>query len=380
MKNKFKLTSFCIINLLFSLIISQRVIVAEEQQWRPVPEANYADVLELIAFRTMANYQEIFSWQGRMNIFETSHFYGTNAAETSHAVDINSVARNSKHICEIANTFAEFLLDMRDDRLYSSVEPNVQYKAVDLNQDVPIRKGTRTPKTRTVLSPESHMWYMPDGKFHSESKKGPPSKMVFIESSQNENVKRFVRDPRIFFESSGDEGKKLWETLLRIKSNIKERINTRVAGYPHIEISSLETESGIKYRILTTWKGGENYVVKYIRSLLEVDEAVGFNAIKTETTTPSGVKTGSKEYTYEKIGGIYLPKTVKKEFWNNKGESTFTSKITIETISINEPLREDAFSIKNLGIEDDTLVTDNIKKTEFRYSKGFLVPISEPNQ
>jgi hypothetical protein len=191
-------------------------------------------------------------------------------------------------------------------------------------------------------------------------------------------VRGFVRDPRIFFELEGH--KKIWETLLQLRSNINDRIKERIAGYPHIEILSMNTDNGVKYRILTTWKGGENYVRKYMRSLLEVDEAVGFNAIKTEMTTPDGVKIDLKEYTYEKNGEIYILKTVKKEQRNNKGEITFTSEITIETTGINKPLPEDTFTIKNLGVEEDTLVTDNIKKAEFRFSKGNLVPIAEPNK
>ena len=45
----------------------------------------------------------------------------------------------------------------------------------------------------------------------------------------------------------------------------------------------------------------------------------------------------------------------------------------------NKPLSEDTFSIKNLGVEEDTLVSDNIKKKDYRYSKGNLIPIAEPN-
>jgi hypothetical protein len=204
--------------------------------------------------------------------------------------------------------------------------------------------------------------------------------MAFIDrpSERKFSLSGDIRDPRLFFEMEGH--KKIWETLLQLRSNINDRIKERIAGYPHIEISSLTTENGIRYSILTTWKGGENYVRKYMRSLLEVDEAVGFNAIKTEMTTPDGIKIDSKQYMYEKNGDVYLPKTVRKEFRNSKGEITRTSEITIETTGLNKPLPEDTFTIKNLGVEEDTLVSDNIKKAEFRYSKGYLIPIAEPNK
>lgn len=329
--------SFWFITMLVFFTTPQQ-IYSEDEQWQVVSKENYSDILEFIALRSKANYEEISSWQGQMDIHENIHFYGTNAAEKSHGVDTNSIARDSQHICRIAKTIAEFAVDVRNDKLYSKVEPNLQYKAVDLDQNIPTDQYKGRPaRTRTILTPECYMWYLTDGKFHSESQKGRAGKMVFIESAQNENVKGFVRDPRKFFDSAeGDV--KFWNTILRIQNNINELIKERVADYPLIEISSLNTENGIKYRILTTWKGGENYVIKYVRLMYEADEAVGFNAIKIEATNPDGVKIISKQYTYEKIEEIYVPKTVRNESRNSKGEPTFESEIKIGTISLNKPL------------------------------------------
>jgi len=378
MKIIFKIILLCITITFFSITVSWRAIAADEQQWVRVPEENYAEILELVVLCTKANYEEIAFWKGKMNIHEEIHFWGADAAEKSHAVDTNSIAKYSKHICEIDNVLSEFAIDMRNNKIYSSVEPDVQYKAVDLDQYVPIRKNVRSPKVKTILSPDYYMWFMPDEKFSQKVRSLRAEKTAFIESSENENVKAFDREPREFF-NSGGENVKLWDTLLKIRGRIDDRIKESIAGYPHIEISSLETDKGVKYRIITTWKGGENYEIKYIRHYLEVDESVSFNAIKTERTNSDGIKTNSNEYTYEKIGEIYLPKNIKKEQYNLKGEPVFTSEITIDTTGLNTPLPEDTFTIKNLGVEEGTLVTDKINNTEFRYSEGNLVPISEPS-
>ncbi|MFA5239632.1 MAG: hypothetical protein WC476_08015 [Phycisphaerae bacterium] len=376
MKIKFKVISFCIVTLFFSLTISPGVIVAEEQQWKPVPETDYADVLELIEIATKANYDGISSWQGQLDILETKHHYGSNAVKMANA-DPNSIAHNSQHILETIKSTARFIVDLHSGKLHSDKEkPQVQLKAVDLNQDVPVRKNGEYKSVRANLTREQYMWYMPDSNFVSKMHNVQTGKMVFVDRPEERkfSLSGDIRDPRIFFESSGEDDKKLWETLLRIRSNIDDRIKERVGSFPHIAISSLETDKGIKYRILTTWRSGENY---YVRSLLEVDEAVGFNAVKTETTNPDGVKKISKEYTYEKIGEIYLPKTVKRNYRNNKNEPTFTSEITVETTGLNKPLSEDTFTIKTLGAEENTLVTDKIKNAEFRYSEGKLVPIAD---
>ena len=386
MKNKFKnayfpnkTLSIWLITLYIFFASNQQVYATDEQQWQPVPEANYAEVLDLIALRAKANYDEISSWQGRMNILETNHYYGKNAAKMANA-DPNSIARDSQHIFEEIRNTAEFSVDLRNDKLHSQKEkPQVYLKAIDLDQNVPTNENGQYESVRAILTRDQYMWYMPDSNFSRHKYNLRAGKMAFVDRPRERkfSLSGDIRDPRLFFET--DDNKKIWETLLQLRSNINDRIKERIAGYPHIEILSMNTDKGIKYRILTTWKGGENYVQKYIRSLLEVDESVGFNAIKTGMTTSDSVKIDSREYTYEKIGDVYLPKTVRKEFHNNKNEITRTSEITIENSRINLPLPEDTFSIKNLGVEEETLVTDNIKKAEFRYSKGNLVPIAEPN-
>jgi hypothetical protein len=367
--------------LFFCYASNQNTYALNEQKWIQVPESNYSEVLELIAMRAKANYEEISSWHGRMQILENNHFYGPNAAKMANA-DPNSIAHDSQHIFEEIRSTAEFTVDMRNDKLNSQKEkPMVHLKAIDLDQNVPVRKNGEYESVRAILTSEQYLWHMPDSNFSSKLPNVRAGKKVFIDkpSERKFSLSGDIRDPRIFFDSGIEDGKKPWETLLRLKNDINDRIKERIEGYPHLEIRYLSADTGIKYQILTTWRGGENYARKYIRSLLEVDEAVGFNALKAETTNPDDTKTIAKEYTYEKIGEIYLPKTVKRQFWNHKGEPVFTSEITIETISLNEPLPEDTFTIKNLGVEDNTLVTDNIKKAEFRFSKGNLVPIAEPN-
>ena len=363
----------CFIALFF--IIPQTVYAADGEKWRPVPETNYADVLELIALRSKANYEEISTWQGRIDILATDHIYGVNAAEKSHAVDANSIARDSKHICLTAKTIAEFAVDMRNDKLYSDFQPTtMQYKAVDLDQNVPRSKFTGSPiRTRTVLTPESWMHYDSVYLYNPKYHEGRTSKTAFIDAAQKDVYN--VQDPRRFFDI--EVNRKVWEVILLTRRAILEGGNIRIADYPYVEITSMETSSGIKYRILSTFKGGD--VIKYIRILLEVDETVGFNVIKREETNPDGVKKYSTKYSYENLNGIFVPKTFWMESHNNSGELTGTSEITIETIGINKLLPEDTFSIKNLGIEENTIVTDKIKKSEFRYSKGNLVPIAEPN-
>jgi len=249
-----RIKSIWFITLFVLLAIPQRVNAESERQWVPVAEANYADILELIAFSAKANYGEISSWQGRINILATDHHYGENVAAKLPMIDKSSLKGNTQHICGTAKTLAEFAVDIRNDKIYSNVEPTMQFRAVDLDQNVPFTKGVSVNNVRTILTPEIWIHYEPAYKYYPKwyeflPKGRRPEKMAFIDAAQD--VKGDIHDPRRFFNSGGEE-RKLWETLLQIRSDINERINVRVESYPHIGISSMETKSGIKYRILTT--------------------------------------------------------------------------------------------------------------------------------
>ncbi|MGB8226106.1 MAG: hypothetical protein WCE45_04440 [Sedimentisphaerales bacterium] len=365
-------------------VISQQDYAADDSQWQPVPQTDYANVLDLIAHGTKTNYEEISSWQGRMSILETRYHYGPNAAKMSNADDTNSIAHNSQHILEIINNTAEFTVDPRNDKLYSKKEkPQALLRAIDLNQDIPVNKNGGYESVRAVLTREQYIWYMPDSLFTSKRNDVRAAmKVAFRERPEERkfDLNGDIRDPRVFFELGGGDSKKLWDLLLQLRSNINERINELVEGYPHIEISSSETATGVKYRIITTWRGGPNYAIKYIRSLLEVDESVGFNAIEIETTNSDSVKIYSKECTYEKIGEVYLPKTVTTKFWNNKGRPTSTSEITIENAGVNKSVPAETFTYKNLGLKNDDKFIDKIEGKEYKYKDANLVFVADVNK
>ena len=352
-----------------------------EELWKPIPEENYADILELVALRAKANYEEIISWQGQMNILEISHHYGAVASKL-RMIDTKSLKNESQHICVTSKTIANFSVDMQNNKLYSYTEPSIpQYKAVDLDQNVPMAKGIRVNKVKTILTQEIWMNYEPDSKYASKGRERIPEKTVFIDKPQEikGGLNGEIRDPRIFFESGGEK-KKLWETLMQIREVYLQKGNVRIMNFPHIEIFVMETQNGKQYRIISTWKGGENYTIKYIRTVIEVAENVGFNAIQVEVISPDGIKLTSKQYTYEDFNGIYIPKIIREIQLNSKGETKISSEISIENQRVNSIIPDDTFSVKNLALEEDTLVIDKVEKAEFRYKKGNLVPIEEPNK
>jgi hypothetical protein len=372
-KHKYNILLFYFIALFF-LIIPQIVYSAEMESWQPAPEANYAEILELIAMRAKANYDNISTWQGRAEIFATDHFYGPNAAQKTHSVDTNSIAKNSQHICETAKTIAEFAVDMPNDKLYSDFRPTIQYKAIDLDQNVPLSNFVGdSPPTKTILTHEIWMHYEPMYKYRPKYHEGKANKMAFIDAPQEGTWNTL--DPRRYFNI--DAHNKPWEVIYSIRKALLENGNIRIEDYPFIEITFMKTSNGIKYHIMNTFKGGD--IIKYIRITIEVDELFGFNVTKREETCSNGIKRYSTKYTYEDLNGVFVPKTYWMESRNNNDEIEGTSEVIIETTGLNKPLSEDIFSIKNLGVEEDTLVTDNIKKAEFRFSKGNLVSIAEPN-
>jgi len=178
-----KTISLASITLIIFFTMTQRVHSADEQNWQSVSEHNYHEVLSLVALCSKANYDAISSWQGLLNIFETNHYYGSDAAKMSNA-DISSPASNSQYILEEMRGKAEFALDTRNNKLYSKNEkPVVRLKAIDLGQNVPVRNNGEYMGLKAILTTDIYIWYMPDGKFRSNSQKNP-DKMVFIDKPE----------------------------------------------------------------------------------------------------------------------------------------------------------------------------------------------------
>ncbi len=349
-----------------------------DKPWKPVAENMYLDILEIIEMQTKANYEKINLWQGKMDIVESEDYYGDNAAKRAY-IDEKSRAASSKHIRRIVISPTAFAVDVVNDKLYSNLEPQVKYRAVDLDMNAPPNESIRYSRIRAIVTPQEYISYEPDHNFgYSDSilvSARVSGKAAFLEPPEKakDRLGGDIRDPRMFFDFG--KNKKIWETISTRRKVLLTEGNIKIAGYPHLNIAEIDADGHTQYQITTLYRDSHDYV----KVKLVVDSSVGYNAIKQEMID-DGIPRISVKLTYEKIGDVFVPKTFHKILLNSEGKCIFDSRITLTKSIINKPISEKTFTYKNLGLQNGVRFVDNIKRIEYWYENGKLVPASEKIQ
>jgi hypothetical protein len=363
----------------FLLTTCSSISSGVDKPWKPVAEDMCMDILEIIEMHTKANYEKINLWQGKMNIVESEDYYGDNAAKRAY-IDEKSPAAKSKHIRRMVTGTAEFAIDIVNDKLYCNLEPQVKYRAVDLNLDAPVQEDIRYSRIKSIVTPQEYISYEPDHNFgYSDSilvSARVSGKAAFLDPPEKakDRLAGDIRDPRQFFDFG--ENKKIWETISTRRKVLSVEGNTTIAGRPHLSIAEIDADGHKQYKITTLYFTSQHDKNDYAKVELVVDSSVGYNAIKQETIY-HGITRMSVNLTYEKIGDVFVPKTFHRILLNNEGKCIFDSQSTLTKSTINEPISKKTFTYENLGLQNGVRFVDNIKRIEYWHENGKLVPASE---
>ena len=344
-------------------------------QWEPVPEEKYLAILETIALQTKANYEKISTWEGKLDIVDKIDIYGDRCKKYIDP------AVESNHIREIATSKTVFAKDLINDKLYCNHEPKVEFIAVDLNQSVPKAPNLAFSRSISIVTPEEFLIYTPDVNFAGSpsipmSYKGACKRAFRNPPEQaKDRLKADIYEPGHFFTFGGE---KTWETISLVIKEVSELGNVTIAGRPHLSIFENKQANSKQYKIVTVWKTGKDIEEYYGLIELVVDSADGFNVRTVKSSIqPGDWRQYSKEMTYEKIGGIFVPKTCHEITIMADNKPSVENKIVFEKSIMNKPIPEETFTYESLGLENGVRFVDNIKTIEYRYENGKLVPESE---
>lgn len=340
-------------------------------QWEPVPEEKHLDILETIALQTKANHEKIRTWRGKLDIVQKIDHYGD---QCKKYID---PAVESNHIREISTPKVVFAKDLINDKLYCNREPKVEFIAVDLNQSVPKAPNLGFSRAISIVTPEEFLIYTPDVNFAGSpsipmSYKGACKRAFRNPPEQSKDrLKGDIYDPSNFFTFGGE---KTWETISLVIKEVSELGNVKIAGKPHLIIFENKQANSKQYKIVTVWKTGEDIEEYYGLIELVVDSADGFNVKRVKSSIqPGDWRQYTKEMTYEKIDGIFVPKTCHEITIMADRKPSVELKIVFEESIINEPISEKTFTYENLGLENGVRFVDNIKRIEYQYKDGELL-------
>jgi len=223
-------------------------------------------------------------------------------------------------------------LDVRNDKLYSNFEPQMEYEAVDLSLNAPTIETVGYTRIRSIVTGQEYIHYEPDLLFAPDSSlivsAGVSGKAAYREPPENAKD-RFggnIRDPRRFYGFAANE--KLWETLSKQRTVLLENSNITIAGHPHISIAEIDLNGHKQYHITSAYRTSQDDESKYVTVTLVLDSSVDYNIIKYEMINQD-IPRISVNLAYEKINYIFIPTTYSRILKDSKGRCVFDSQITL---------------------------------------------------
>ncbi|MFA5422948.1 MAG: hypothetical protein WC374_03745 [Phycisphaerae bacterium] len=360
---------------LFLLLIFNNISYGNSGTITQMPESEYAEFLDNAADVIKANYEKICTWQGEISIHEDNYYYDGKWGELFQ-IDINEPAFYSNSIRRNVSQLEKFMVDVRNNKLYTECEmPIVKFKALDLDRDF-VAKGKYSPVISIVTSDE-YLSYEPNIRYGYETiidgkAAGSAAFRSSTEKARNEQWAG-VRDPRRYFFT--DNKKTVWEDLQAIRNYITTPPPDIPPGKaPQINITTEDMGDHTKTHIKAGFHGSpdcSNCENAFVYIIMTLDSSVGLNLVRREVTDEDGNTLQTLDITYEKIGNIYVPKTIHFVIFNK-----FDSWITFTKSILNAPIPAEKFNYMNLGLKNDDRLIDKVAGKEFKIQNSELVEIS----
>lgn len=377
-RNKKKLVILAI-PIVLSLLILYRLTYGTNESIQPVAESDYVTLLEAAASVTKGNYESITTWQGELMIEEDNYLYGEMCRDIPIAPNDPSVDSNS--IRRRVTSLVKFATDIQNDKLYTELIPTVKYKALDLERDVVVNE--KYSPIISIVTSQEYLSYQPDHIYGYRRDRLVNGKLQGKAAFKMplEKVKReqwgHVRDPRSYFFQGN---RTTWDYLYALRDTITGVTDIPKGKAPQISMAIDGAGDNAKLRIKGGFHGNTECTDSedaFVNIIVTLDSSTGFNMVRREVTDRTGKTLQTLDLTYERIGQVYVPKTVHFIIYRfTDQKKSFDSHITFTKSILNEPIRAETFTYRNLGLKDGERLFDYIQDRDYIYQNGELIAIN----
>lgn len=360
---------------IITLITSYELVGAEEQairtlgKFRPLDANETPKILSMISDTTQANYEQIKTWEGKVES-ALEYIYEDKNAERVFKESTQGVGEIPRAIINSAETVIEFFLDAEKGCIYAHKYSDKPIKYTDFETGRDLGAKGIPGETRAVLTKEYYIKSRADRMRDGIVTSRKAIKKNFKDCS--ECLTSPVFDPRESFNA----GQPVWKTLQYVVEYIKKNGELKVDSH-NMKVEEYKDANVIQYKIIMPSKISEGNLVL---TTMVFSSKNGFNINLFQVTDTNSMLFQNATWNYELIGGIYLPKeTTHKNYMGKEGRLSYSGKSVFENLQINQTIPNETFTYKNLGLKNGDPVTDEIEDKEYKYQDGNLVLIPEPN-
>jgi hypothetical protein len=371
--------------ILFILSIFTSLCIAGDNQqckWVAVDQNDFAEILTMINSRVEENYDRIKTWRGKVNMTFKNVCTGEDVKRLYEEMLVDKPLPNE--IIDNVELKKEFAVDVNKGLLYESTYPDAQQYITDAQtgKNLKLNELVQIGGESKILTPDYHINCRElknrDGIIVGRKviKQKRPAGKLTCQSNLPP-----VFDPRDTIRIFGDIKE---ETFAPLGGTFAKYLNffnknPLLDGYPTITVEECVLGNIKKYRItlITLEKDGDGKTVHLFDKLV-CSSDVGFNVVSYSYSDASGKILREKTFEYDLFNGVYLP--VQKNEVNfdyQTGNLKTQSSVTFFNEKVNEPISEDVFTYKNLGLQENDRFIDKIEGKEYKVKDANLVFVKD---
>jgi hypothetical protein len=371
-KKKLNTTMFSaiVVLALFQLVWTEGLRADTRSEFQPVDPNRIPAILTIISNRAKGNYDQIQTWQGKLDIVSDYLYEGDRAKEV-FTEEIKASGEPPKRLLEHRETNIEFSLDAENELLcakyYSDSAKPLQYEDLETGRDLQAKVVLAT--RRAILTPEYQIDCIVD-----TTQDGVAKARKAVKQARPKNSSRCVGhpvyDPRDLF----DPRSPVWLSYPRIVEHIKKKGKYVVDDRYALKVERRVVDGDVQYRVhrpaRTSLEGGNVWLVKTFST------DAGYNMISSEFTRVNGELIDRRSMEYQSVQGIYVPSKVTEESFDPQdGSLQYQKTQTFKNVLLNHPIPAETFTYKNLGLEDGDDFEDRILDKKYVYKQGELVEV-----
>jgi hypothetical protein len=353
-----------------------------ENRGELVGNSETESLLRLLGRQIRSNQEAIRTWRGTLKVVEDNYWYGDQLKKYADAYRESTMMERAKRARRRVEATAEFAVDVVHDKVFTTWDADHRVELLDSGAYL-TPKLRRSP-ARSVVTPEEYLHYEPDynyGRFDLPVTDG----IVFGKAAFRDPPEKAagedwgsIRDPRALFKYSGQTVYGLFE---KAADQLGESGNVRIHGLPAVELRCLEDNGHTVYHFTSRYFTGNDDAYTSIVAVASSDVNHNVNSITTHTHYAQGsdtkvIENARLEWTYERVGDIFLPKKMRFLLNNSSGQPSFDSNVELVKSELNKPIPPELFTWHSLKLDEGARFIDRIRRLEFTHRNGELVPAS----
>ncbi|MDD5010571.1 MAG: hypothetical protein PHQ00_00435 [Phycisphaerae bacterium] len=345
-------------------------------QFQPVAREKVPDILEQISAQTKENYERIKSWQGEVEFTSESINTGDDA-EKIFRNRTTSQGKTPQFILQRACGTRKFIIDIKNESNYEYLfrpEP-MQYIDVNSGTFLDTLPGFSFPvQDAFIVTPQEYLECTSVGYKDTISKivtsrqatKKPLNKSMRKNASDQRAtvLKEGIFDPRNLIYINSESGH--WDYLALCQRRFKKK--DKEPNLPPLKFEESHDGNDVVYHMLIPFRISKKqhiFMSKYFAS------KAGYNLVKSQTLGPELQKQFGGEIEYSVIDGIYVPRHIVSYTYDIRdGSVVQTKKYVFKNQQLNQPIPEETFTYKNLGLKENDKVIDKTENKEYRYKEA----------